>query len=135
MAEEIKHIQANAIEFKIPIKNTFSTIDSLNKFGISDFTIDEKTKEIKLLNFDLENTQEFEVNIEKFIDNLIKNDNYDTKRKKETNAIESRYFERKDRLNLYKTWLRTFNLGKQERLRSLLSKAKKEVEIYRKNKK
>lgn len=135
MAEEIKHIQANAIEFKIPIKNIFSAIDSLNKFGISDFTIDEKTKEIKLLNFDLENTQEFEINIEKFIDNLIKNDNYDTKRKKETNAIESRYFERKDRLNLYKTWLRTFNLGKQERLSSLLSQAKKEVEIYRKNKK
>lgn len=51
---------------------------------------------------------------------------------KETNAIQSRYFERKDRLNLYKTWLRTFNLGKQERLRSLLSKAKKEVEIYKK---
>ena len=90
------------------------------------------TKEIKLLNFDLKNTQEFEVNIENFIDSLIKNDNYDTKRERKTSAIQSRYFERKDRLNLYKTWLKTFNLGKQERLRSLLSKAKKEVEIYKK---
>lgn len=82
------------------------------------------------MNFDLENVKDFVNQIDKLTKELIRDKNYDTKRSTKTNAIESRYFERKDRLNSYKKWLKTFDLGrKQGGVRSLLSKAKKQVEI------
>lgn len=118
---------ADAFEITIPINDVNSALETLDSVGVADFTINEKTKEIKLLNFDLSNREALSGTIINIIADLNKNNNYDSTREQRNEKIASRYIVRRDRQSTYRNGLKTSGLREQERLWSLYTQAEEAV--------
>ena len=120
---------ADALEISFPVKDIEKAINSLKLAKIENFTINESTKEIKLLQFDT-NDELFIEQLDKLQIILKKDNNYDQIKFAKTTPIKSRYLERKDRQSFYQERLKDPNLERGGRLWNLYTKAKKEVEGY-----
>lgn len=99
----------------------FAVAKALEKAGITDYTIDETNKVIKILEFDTENNTEIRNNIDTLLNNeegSFYGTNY--------NPIQSEYLDEKTRARIYRSWLES-ELRDGER-RNHISEALRKVE-------
>lgn len=121
---DITSTEADALEFRVGVKDINGVEEALNKAGINDYTIDTTDNSIKILEFDLENPENTVSNLELLVKELGGNYNGF-----EESKIQSRYLDREARQDLYKKWLATHETNEQNReLNNYISRALQEVE-------
>jgi hypothetical protein len=93
---------ADALEFRVGVKNADGVDNVLRKAGIDDYTIDTTNNTIKILEFDIENPSNI---IDKLKTLRIElGGNYNGI---EESKIQSRYLDREARQGIYQEWLGT----------------------------
>ena len=116
--------EADALEFRVNVKNLNGVEEALQRAGINDYTIDTTTNIIKILEFDTDNPDGTIEKLETLAKELGGNYN-GAKRTK----IQSRYLDREARRSLYQSWLTANGNNQQNReLNNYISEALRKIE-------
>ncbi len=101
---------ADALEHIIKFNDAKGVEEALEKAGINDYTLDLTKKEVKVLDFEM-GSQELLDKIVELVNELGENYN-----ESKTSKIASRYLDRTNRKNFYKSWLETRENSERNRV-------------------